>query len=99
MCTTAFEGLPGSIRLGSENIVLCDHHYWGGPRASLDLARICHIFGRGLSMYSNSHLGISLAAMTHLGGAIPNLMFACDPPSNQLACHSEAERDHYPLCF
>lgn len=29
-------------------------------------------------MHSNSHLGISLAAMTHVGAAIPNLDHSCD---------------------
>jgi glucarate dehydratase len=32
----------------------------------------------GLSMHSNSHLGISLAAMVHLAAATPNLTYACD---------------------
>jgi glucarate dehydratase len=78
MCTTAFEHLPGSIRLGAEDIILSDHHFWGGLRASVELARICRTFGRGLSMHSNSHAGISLAAMTHLAAAVPNLTYACD---------------------
>lgn len=78
MCTTAFEHLPGSIALGSEDIILSDHHFWGGLRASVELARICRTFGRGLSMHSNSHIGISLAAMTHLAAAVPNLTYACD---------------------
>jgi len=29
-------------------------------------------------MHSNSHAGISLAAMTHLGAALPNLTYALD---------------------
>ncbi len=29
-------------------------------------------------MHSNSHLGISLAAMAHLAAAVPNLTYACD---------------------
>ncbi len=29
-------------------------------------------------MHSNSHLGISLAAMSHLAAATPNLDYACD---------------------
>ena len=29
-------------------------------------------------MHSNSHLGISLAAMTHLAAAVPNLTYDCD---------------------
>lgn len=78
MCTVSFEDIPGSIKLGSEQIILSDHHFWGGLRASVELARICRTFGRGLSMHSNSHLGISLAAMTHLAAAVPNLTYACD---------------------
>lgn len=78
MCTTSFEDLPGSVRLGSEDIILTDHHYWGGLRASMELAAHCRTFGRGVSMHSNNHAGISLAAMTHLGAAMPNLSYALD---------------------
>jgi glucarate dehydratase len=78
MCTTSFEDLPGAIALGSEDIILSDHHFWGGLRATLSLAAICQTFGRGLSMHSNSHLGISLAAMVHVAAALPNLSYACD---------------------
>ena len=78
MCTTAFADLPGSVRLGSEQIILMDHHVWGGLRASLELARIGKTFGRDLSMHSNSHVGISLAAMVHLAAAVPELAYACD---------------------
>ncbi|MYD10173.1 MAG: glucarate dehydratase [Chloroflexi bacterium] len=78
MCTTSFDDLPGSVAQQSEAIILSDHHFWGGFRASLDLARFCAAFGRGLSMHSNSHLGISLAAMAHLAAATPNLTYDCD---------------------
>jgi glucarate dehydratase len=78
MCTTSFGDLPGSARLGSEDIILTDHHFWGGLRASMELATHCRIFGRGVSMHSNNHGGISLAAMTHLGAAMPNLTYALD---------------------
>lgn len=78
MCTTSFEDLPGSARLGSEDIILTDHHFWGGLRASMELAAHCRTFGRGVSMHSNNHAGISLAAMTHLGAAMPNLSYALD---------------------
>ncbi|MDQ2697878.1 MAG: glucarate dehydratase, partial [Actinomycetota bacterium] len=30
------------------------------------------------SMHSNSHLGVSLAAMTHLGAVLPTISYACD---------------------
>ena len=78
MCTTSFEDLPGSVRHGSEDIILTDHHYWGGLHASMELASFCRTFGRGVSMHSNNHAGISLAAMTHLGAAMPNLGYALD---------------------
>ncbi len=78
MCTTSFEDIPNSIALGSEDIILSDHHFWGGLRASMTLSGICDTFGRGLSMHSNSHLGISLAAMVHLGAALPKMPYALD---------------------
>ncbi len=78
MCTTSFDDLPSSIELDSEEIILADHHFWGGPRACVELGRICETFGRGMSMHSNSHLGISLSAMLHLAAAVPVLTYALD---------------------
>jgi glucarate dehydratase len=78
MCTTSFEDLPDSIVLGSEDIILCDHHFWGGMRATMDLATLCSVFQRKLSMHSNNHLGISFAAMIHLGAALPEFSYALD---------------------
>ena len=78
MCTTSFDDLPGSAKHASEDIILTDHHYWGGLRASMELAAHCRTFSRGVSMHSNNHGGISLAAMTHLGAAMPNLSYALD---------------------
>lgn len=78
MCCVAFDELVETVQLGSVAIILGDHHFWGGLRASVELARICRVWGMGLSMHSNSHLGVSLAAMTHLAAAVPNLTYACD---------------------
>ena len=78
MCTTSFEDIPRSIALGSEDIILSDHHFWGGLRSSMELSKLCQTFGRKLSMHSNSHLGISLAAMVHLGAALPEVPYALD---------------------
>ena len=72
------EHLPPAIAQDAFRVILSDHHYWGGLQASHHLARICDIWGLGLSMHSNSHLGISLAAMIHLGVAVPNLTYDCD---------------------
>ena len=78
MCTTSFEQIPESVRLWSEDIILSDHHFWGGLRESVSLGKMCETFGKGLSMHSNSHLGISLIAMVHMAAAIPNLSYDLD---------------------
>ena len=78
MCTTSFDDIPEGVRLWSEDIILSDHHFWGGLRESVSLGKVCQTFGKGLSMHSNSHLGISLIAMVHMAAAIPNLTFDLD---------------------
>lgn len=78
MCVVAFAHIAEAVRLGSVDIVLSDHHFWGGLERSRLLAGIAETLGWGLSMHSNSHLGISLAAMTHLAAATPGLGYACD---------------------
>jgi glucarate dehydratase len=78
MCVVAFDHLAPAVAKQSVGVVLSDHHYWGGLQRSRLLAGICDTFGLGLSMHSNSHLGISLAAMVHLAAATPNLTYACD---------------------
>ena len=78
MVVTDFDELRRSIAQNSVQIVLSDHHYWGGLRDTQVLARMCDVFGLGLSMHSNSHLGISLMAMSHVAASVPNLAYACD---------------------
>jgi glucarate dehydratase len=78
MCCVSFADIPETMRLGSIQILLSDHHLWGGLLNSVKAAKICETWGLGLSMHSNSHIGISLLAMTHLAAAIPNLTYACD---------------------
>lgn len=78
MCVVSFSDVPAAVSAGSVDVILSDHHFWGGLRRSQSLAGITETFGLGLSMHSNSHLGISLAAMVHLAGATPNLDYACD---------------------
>lgn len=78
MCVTSFAEIPEAFASNAVQIVLSDHHYWGGLRATQDLAAVCRTYGVGLSMHSNTHLGISLAAMTHVAATIPGLRYACD---------------------
>jgi len=60
------------------DVILSDHHFWGGLWASKHLAKICEMLGMGVSMHSNSHLDISMAAMIHLAATTPNLSYASD---------------------
>ncbi|MEU5180257.1 glucarate dehydratase family protein [Streptomyces longwoodensis] len=78
MCVTTFAEIKEAFTRDAVQVVLSDHHYWGGLRATRQLAAICAAFGVGVSMHSNTHLGISLAAMTHVASTVPNLHHACD---------------------
>jgi glucarate dehydratase len=78
MCVTTFPEIREAFMKDAVQVVLCDHHYWGGLRSIRELAAICRTFGVGLSMHSNTHMGISLAAMTHVAATVPNLDYACD---------------------
>ncbi|MFD8490686.1 glucarate dehydratase family protein [Streptomyces sp. NPDC059712] len=78
MCVTTFAEIPEAFTKGAVQVVLSDHHYWGGLRNTQQLAAVCRTFGVGVSMHSNTHLGISLAAMTHVAATVPNLHHACD---------------------
>ncbi|MFJ9536664.1 glucarate dehydratase family protein [Streptomyces sp. NPDC101225] len=78
MCVTTFAEIEEAFTQGAVQVVLSDHHYWGGLRNTQQLAAVCRAFGVGVSMHSNTHLGISLAAMTHVASTVPNLHHACD---------------------
>jgi glucarate dehydratase len=78
MCVTAFDQVAVAVAKRSVGIILSDHHMWGGMRATVELGRLCGTLGLGLSMHSNSHLGISLAAMVQVAAAVPELTYACD---------------------
>ena len=78
MIVTRFERVAEAYDKDACQIILSDHHIWGGLQATHELGRICETFKFGLSMHSNSHLGISLMAMTHVGAATPVLTYACD---------------------
>ncbi len=78
MCVVSFDDIPPAVAQRAVGVVLSDHHYWGGLQKVQSLAAICETFDLGLSMHSNSHLGISLAAMTHVASAVPNLTYALD---------------------
>ena len=75
---TSFADVPPMLAADAAQVILADHHYWGGLRAGTHLGRLCETFGVGLGMHSNSHLGLSLLAMVHLAAATPHLTYASD---------------------
>ena len=78
VAVTSFADIPRAVELEAVQIILCDHHYWGGMRQVQHLARLAKTFGIGLSMHSNTHLGVSLMGMAHVAAATPHLTYACD---------------------
>jgi glucarate dehydratase len=78
MCVTRFEHIPEALRLKPVDVVLADHHYWGGFAGCIELARIADVAGWKLSQHSNNHAGVTMAAMIHLAATIPQLTLASD---------------------
>jgi glucarate dehydratase len=78
VAVTAFGDVPKARDLDAVQIVLSDPHYWGGLHQVQYLSHLCQVLGMGMSMHSNSHLGVSLMAMTHVAAACPLLTHACD---------------------
>jgi glucarate dehydratase len=78
VAVTQFKDVPRAHELDAVQIVLSDPHYWGGLRQVQYLAHLCDVLEMGMSMHSNSHLGVSLMAMAHVAAACPNLAYACD---------------------
>ncbi len=78
MCVTRFEHIPEAMRLHPIDVLLCDHHYFGGFAGCQALGPIGRGAGWTLSQHSNSHSGISMAAMIHLAASIPELTLASD---------------------
>jgi glucarate dehydratase len=78
MCVTRFEHVKEAIRLGPIDVVLCDHHGWGGIPACQELGRICEVVGWRLSQHSNNHAGLTMAAMIHVAAVTPQLTVASD---------------------
>lgn len=78
VAVTNFADVVAARDTEAVQIVLSDPHYWGGLRQMQHLSHVCGLLGRGMSMHSNNHLGLSLMAMTHAAAACSNLTYACD---------------------
>jgi glucarate dehydratase len=78
MCVTRFEHIKEAVKTQPIDVVLCDHHYWGGIPACQELGRICDAVGWRMSQHSNNHAGITMAAMIHVGAVCRQLTVASD---------------------
>lgn len=78
MCVTNLRDAYRAASGQAVQIVLSDPHYWGGLREQQTLASFCESAEIGLSMHSNSHLGVSLMTMVHAAAVSPQLEYACD---------------------
>ena len=78
VAVTTFADVVQARDLEAVQIVLSDPHYWGGIRRQQRLSHTCETLGRGLSMHSNNHVGVSMMIMAHAAAASPHLTHACD---------------------
>ena len=69
---------PKRCELKPIDVLLCDHHYFGGFAGCQALGPICTAAGWTMSQHSNNHAGITMAAMIHLAASIPELTLASD---------------------
>ena len=77
-CVTQFEHIPEAVKTEPIDVVLGDHHGWGGVTAFPALGRIANVLGWQVSQHSNNHAGITMAAMIHVGAVTPELDCASD---------------------
>jgi glucarate dehydratase len=78
MCVTRFDHIKDATRLEPVDVVLADHHYWGGMAACQELGRLCESLGWKVSQHSNNHAGLTMAAMIHVAAVTPQLTLASD---------------------
>ncbi len=78
MCVTRFSDLKEALQIRPIDVLLGDLHYFGGFAGNLALGPVCDAAGWVMSQHSNSHAGLTMAAMIHLGVTCPQLTLASD---------------------
>lgn len=78
MCVTRFAHLPEAVRLQPIDILLVDHHSFSGIPACQAMGLVGDVLGWSLSQHSNSHAGVTMAAMISLAAVVPQLTYASD---------------------
>jgi glucarate dehydratase len=77
-CVVEMDDIPPAVKNQPVDVVLADHHYWGGFAGCLALGQIAPSMNWRLSQHSNNHAGVTMAAMIHLAATIPELTIASD---------------------
>lgn len=77
-CVTRFDHIPRAVKTEPIDVVLGDHHGWGGITAFQSLGTMTRPLGWGLSQHSNNHAGVTMAAMIQVGAVTPELTLASD---------------------
>ena len=78
MFVVDFDHVAPAVETDAVDVILSDHHYWGGLSGNRRLDETVRTLDLGIGMHSNSHLGVSMAAMTHSAAAMTSLRYACD---------------------
>ena len=78
MCVTRFEHLEEAFRVHPIDVLLGDLHYFGGFAGCLALGPVCDAAGWTMSQHSNSHAGVTMAAMIHVAATVPQMTMASD---------------------
>jgi glucarate dehydratase len=78
MCVTRVAHIAEAVMLKPVDIVLLDHHSFGGLSTCQSVATVGTTLDWGFGQHSNNHGGITMAAMITLGAVVPQLTYAGD---------------------
>jgi glucarate dehydratase len=78
MACFSYDDVAPSVLLNAVDVILADPHWYGGLRATKELARLCETFGLDMGMHSGTEFGVSLAAILHLAASLPTIHHAPD---------------------
>lgn len=85
MAVFGYEDIAPGLLLDAVDVVLADIHWYGGLRATKELARLCETFGLDFGMHSGTEFGVSMAAMLQVNASIPSMSHQADSHYHYLA--------------
>ena len=77
-CVSRWQHIKPAVKIEPIDVVLGDIYWFGGLTGLQTLGKAADSLGWGLSNHSNSHAGITMAAMIHALAATPELGYAAD---------------------